>query len=198
MMDSLFAIVRRDPGTGSMRVLGDLFVTAEADCLDRIIETTQRRALLRRLRRLEAGELATELEAATGTSSRSTPPRRSARTRARCGTNWSSAWATATRARRTCTAHNPLRLTNSARARARRPTRGPFRATSRASISFAGCIARGRSASPCGIAIAGVLIANGAHAASWLALSRAPSSGAPRVVDRQPQPQLPTAPSSRA
>jgi putative transcriptional regulator len=40
MMDSLFALVRNDPGTGSMRVLGDLFVTAEADCLDRIIETT--------------------------------------------------------------------------------------------------------------------------------------------------------------
>jgi len=40
MMDSLFALVRRDPGPGAVRVLGDLFVTAEADCLDRIIETT--------------------------------------------------------------------------------------------------------------------------------------------------------------
>lgn len=40
MMDSLFALVRKDPGPGSVRVLGDLFVTAEADCLDRIIETT--------------------------------------------------------------------------------------------------------------------------------------------------------------
>ena len=40
MMDSLFALVRKDPGPGSVRVLNDLFVTAEADCLDRIIETT--------------------------------------------------------------------------------------------------------------------------------------------------------------
>jgi len=39
MMDSLFALVRKDPGQGSVRVLGDLFVTAEAECLDRIIET---------------------------------------------------------------------------------------------------------------------------------------------------------------
>jgi putative transcriptional regulator len=40
MMDSLFALVRKDPGPGSVRVLNDLFVTAEADCLDRIIEQT--------------------------------------------------------------------------------------------------------------------------------------------------------------
>jgi putative transcriptional regulator len=40
MVDSLFALVRRDPGPGSVRVLNDLFVTAEADCVDRIIETT--------------------------------------------------------------------------------------------------------------------------------------------------------------
>jgi putative transcriptional regulator len=40
MMDSLFALVRNDPGAGAIRVLGDLFVTAEADCLDRIIEQT--------------------------------------------------------------------------------------------------------------------------------------------------------------
>ena len=40
MMDSLFALVRKDPGPGSVRVLNDLFVTAEADCVDRIIEQT--------------------------------------------------------------------------------------------------------------------------------------------------------------
>jgi putative transcriptional regulator len=40
MMDSLFALVRKDPGQGSVRVLNDLFVTAESDCIDRIIETT--------------------------------------------------------------------------------------------------------------------------------------------------------------
>ena len=39
MMDSLFALVRKDPGPGSVRVLNDLFVTAESDCIDRIIET---------------------------------------------------------------------------------------------------------------------------------------------------------------
>ena len=106
MMDSLFAIVRRDPGAGSMRVLGDLFVTAEADCLDRIIETTPNDArYFAGFVGWKTGELATENSpTATGTPSRSTPPRRSARTRARCGTNWSSAWATATRARPTCTA----------------------------------------------------------------------------------------------
>ncbi|MFL6573756.1 MAG: YqgE/AlgH family protein [Burkholderiales bacterium] len=40
MMDSLFALVPKDPGPGAVRVLGDLFVTAESECLDRIIETT--------------------------------------------------------------------------------------------------------------------------------------------------------------
>jgi putative AlgH/UPF0301 family transcriptional regulator len=40
MTDSLFAIIRKDPGPGAIRVLGDLFVTAEAECLDRIIEQT--------------------------------------------------------------------------------------------------------------------------------------------------------------
>jgi putative transcriptional regulator len=40
MMDSLFALVRKDPGQGAVRVLGDLFVTAEAECIDRIIEQT--------------------------------------------------------------------------------------------------------------------------------------------------------------
>jgi putative transcriptional regulator len=40
MMDSLFALVRKDPGEGALRVLGDLFVTAEAETVDRIIEQT--------------------------------------------------------------------------------------------------------------------------------------------------------------
>ena len=110
MMDSLFAIVRRDPGTGSMRVLGDLFVTAEADCLDRIIETTPTTRYFAGFVGWKPASSPPRSRRATGTSSRSTPPRRSATTRARCGTSWSSAWATATRARRTCTAHNPLRI----------------------------------------------------------------------------------------
>lgn len=40
MADSLFAMVRKNPGPGSMEVLGDLFVTAEAETLDRIIAET--------------------------------------------------------------------------------------------------------------------------------------------------------------
>ena len=38
MMDSLFAMVRKDPGSGAVRVQGDLYVTAEAEVVDRIIE----------------------------------------------------------------------------------------------------------------------------------------------------------------
>jgi putative transcriptional regulator len=38
MADSLFAVVRKNPGAGAVQVLGDLFVTAEAETLDRIIE----------------------------------------------------------------------------------------------------------------------------------------------------------------
>jgi putative transcriptional regulator len=41
MVDSLFAIVRKNPGgTGAVQVQGDLFVTAEAETVDRIIENT--------------------------------------------------------------------------------------------------------------------------------------------------------------
>jgi len=38
MMDSLFAMVRKNPGAGAVQVQGDLFVTAEAETVDRIIE----------------------------------------------------------------------------------------------------------------------------------------------------------------
>jgi putative transcriptional regulator len=40
MMDSLFAIVRKNPGAGALEVQGDLYVTAEAETVDRIIEET--------------------------------------------------------------------------------------------------------------------------------------------------------------
>jgi putative transcriptional regulator len=40
MVDSIFAIVRRDPGEPSLRLFGDLFVTANANAVDRIIEKT--------------------------------------------------------------------------------------------------------------------------------------------------------------
>ena len=63
MMDALFAIVRKDPGAGSIKVLGDLFVTAEAECLDRIIETTPNDArYFAGFVGWKPGELATEIE----------------------------------------------------------------------------------------------------------------------------------------
>ena len=40
MAGSIFAIVRRDPGASSLRLFGDLFVTANANAVDRIIEST--------------------------------------------------------------------------------------------------------------------------------------------------------------
>jgi putative transcriptional regulator len=64
MMDSLFAIVRKDPGAGAVRVLGDLFVTAEAECLDRIIEQTPNDArYFAGFVGWKPGELAKEIEA---------------------------------------------------------------------------------------------------------------------------------------
>jgi putative transcriptional regulator len=44
MASSLFALVRKDPGSGAVRVMGDLFVTAEAETVDRIIEETPNEA----------------------------------------------------------------------------------------------------------------------------------------------------------
>jgi len=64
MMDSLFAIVRKDPGAGAVEVLGDLFVTAEAECLDRIIEQTPNDArYFAGFVGWKPGELAKEIEA---------------------------------------------------------------------------------------------------------------------------------------
>jgi putative transcriptional regulator len=44
MVESLFAVVRRNPGTSSVRLFGDLFVTADAATVDRIIEQTPNEA----------------------------------------------------------------------------------------------------------------------------------------------------------
>jgi putative transcriptional regulator len=64
MVDSLFALVRKDPGSGSVRVLGDLFVTAEAETLDRIIEETPNDArYFAGFVGWRPGELAKEIEA---------------------------------------------------------------------------------------------------------------------------------------
>jgi putative transcriptional regulator len=63
MMDSLFALVRRDPGDGAVRVQGDLFVTAEAETVDRIIEQTPNDArYFAGFVGWRPGELAKELE----------------------------------------------------------------------------------------------------------------------------------------
>jgi putative transcriptional regulator len=40
MSDSLFAVARRDPGGQSLELFGELFVTANAESIDRIIEQT--------------------------------------------------------------------------------------------------------------------------------------------------------------
>jgi putative transcriptional regulator len=38
MTDAVFAVVRRDPGAGGVRLFGDLFVVSAADAVDRVIE----------------------------------------------------------------------------------------------------------------------------------------------------------------
>ena len=64
MMDSLFAMVRADPGSGALKVLGDLFVTAEAETVDRIIEQTPNDArYFAGFVGWQRGELARELDA---------------------------------------------------------------------------------------------------------------------------------------
>ena len=44
MAESIFAVVRRDPGTPSLHLFGDLFVTANAKAIDGIIEKTPNEA----------------------------------------------------------------------------------------------------------------------------------------------------------
>jgi putative transcriptional regulator len=64
MMDSLFALVRNNPGEGAVQVLGDLYVTAEAATVDRIIETTPNGArYFAGFVGWRPGELAKEIEA---------------------------------------------------------------------------------------------------------------------------------------
>jgi putative transcriptional regulator len=64
MMDSLFAVVRKNPGAGSVQVLGDLFITAEAETVDRIIEQTPNDArYFAGFVGWKPGELAKEIEA---------------------------------------------------------------------------------------------------------------------------------------
>jgi putative transcriptional regulator len=64
MMDSLFALVRKNPGAGAVQVQGDLFVTAEAETVDSIIEQTPNDArYFAGFVGWKPGELAKEIEA---------------------------------------------------------------------------------------------------------------------------------------
>jgi putative transcriptional regulator len=64
MVGSIFAIVRRDPGTPSLRLFDDLFVTGNGAAVDQIIEQTPNEArYFTGFVGWQAGELAKELEA---------------------------------------------------------------------------------------------------------------------------------------
>jgi putative transcriptional regulator len=64
MTDALFAIVRRNPGEAALRLSGELFVTADAKTLDRIIEQTPNDArYFAGFVGWQPGELAKEIEA---------------------------------------------------------------------------------------------------------------------------------------
>ena len=64
MVDAIFAVVRRDPGGNSLRLFGELFVVANADGVDRIIEQTPNDArYFAGFVGWTSGELAKEIEA---------------------------------------------------------------------------------------------------------------------------------------
>jgi putative transcriptional regulator len=64
MVGSIFAVVRHNPGAPSVHLFGDLYVTANADTVDRIIEKTPNDArYFAGFVGWQAGELAAELEA---------------------------------------------------------------------------------------------------------------------------------------
>ena len=63
-MNAIFAVVPRDPGAPSVRLFGDLYVTTQADVVDRIIEQTPNDArYFAGFVGWRPGELAAELEA---------------------------------------------------------------------------------------------------------------------------------------
>jgi putative transcriptional regulator len=64
MVGSIFAVVRNDPGAHAVPLFGDLYVTADADVVDRIIEKTPNDArYFAGFVGWQPGELAAELEA---------------------------------------------------------------------------------------------------------------------------------------
>lgn len=63
-MKSMYAVVRRDPGEGSQRLFGDVFVTVSAQTVDRIIEQRPHEArYFAGFVAWEEGELSKEIEA---------------------------------------------------------------------------------------------------------------------------------------
>ncbi len=108
MMDSLFALVRNNPGEGAVQVLErPLRHRGGRDRGPHHRDDAERRALLRRLRRLAPGRARQGdrggLLVRPGLRRRR---RRSATTPARCGRIWWSASATAIRSRRISSAHS--------------------------------------------------------------------------------------------
>ena len=64
MVESIFAMVRRDPGLAALHLFGEFYVTAAADAVDRIIEQTPNEArYFAGFVGWQRGELASELEA---------------------------------------------------------------------------------------------------------------------------------------
>jgi putative transcriptional regulator len=64
MADAIFAIVPRNPGTPSVRLFGDLYVTGDGESIDRIIEQRPDEArFFAGFVGWDAGELADEIEA---------------------------------------------------------------------------------------------------------------------------------------
>jgi putative transcriptional regulator len=64
MVDAIFAVVRRDPGAGGVRLFGDLYLVAGSEAVDRVIEQSPNDArFFAGFVGWQPGELAKEIEA---------------------------------------------------------------------------------------------------------------------------------------